>query len=302
MHQHTVIVICGPTAAGKTGVAIQIAKSLNTEIISADSRQCFQELNIGVAKPTAADLAAVHHWFINSHSIIKEVNAGVFEKYALSAAEKIFENHTTAVMVGGTGLYIRAFCEGMDNIPLVDTNMRNKVLAEYEQNGLKFLQKEIAEKDPDFWKIAEQQNPARLMRALEVFLSTGKSITTFRKGDKKDRPFKIIKIGLTLPRPQLYQQIDNRVDAMIEQGLLNEVSELCKYESLNALQTVGYKELFDHLNGKLSLEHAIENIKTNTRHYAKRQLTWFKKDTKITWFNPNDIAADNMLAAINPFK
>src|SRR4051794_302015 len=250
LHGKTVIIICGPTAVGKTAFAIQLAKALQTEIISADSRQCYRELNIGVAKPSDIELAAVFHWFINSHSIHEEVNAGIFEQYALDAAANIFTNYAAVVMVGGTGLYIKAFVEGMDNVPVVDPVVRQKVVSDYEEKGLFFLQNEIAEKDPDFWQVAEQQNPQRLMRGLEVFLSTGKSITTFRKGNKKDRPFNIIKIGLELPRQQLNEQINYRVDKMMEDGLLAEVMDLYDSKFLNALQTVGYRELFDFMENK----------------------------------------------------
>lgn len=299
MHSHTIIIICGPTAVGKTAFAIQLARALQTEIISADSRQCYKEMNIGVAKPCAEELAEVRHWFINSHSIHEEVNAGIFEQYALHAAAKIFGNHTTAVMVGGTGLYIKAFCEGMDEFPAINPLIRQQIIVDYETKGLEFLQKQIAELDPYFWKVAEQQNPQRLIRALEVFISTGKSVTTFRKGDKKKRPFNIIKIGLELPRAQLNEQINNRVDKMMEEGLLAEASALYKYKSLNALQTVGYKELFDYLDNQYSLKEAEEKIKINTRHYAKRQMTWFKKDNTISWYNPHNVSAKDVLSSIN---
>ena len=282
----TVIIICGPTAVGKTSFAIQLAQLLNTEIISADSRQCYKELNIGVAKPSNEELESVQHYFINSHSIHDDVNAAVFEEYALAAADTIFQKHTTAVMVGGTGLYIKAFCEGMDAIPEIDKAVRQQVIDLYEANGIQYLQNELAEKDPEFWKDAEPQNPQRLMRALEVLLSTGRSIKTFQKGTKEQRPFNIIKVGLELPREQLYNQINTRVDEMIEQGLVDEVKSLLPYKNLNALQTVGYKEIFEYLDNKITLAEAVNNIKTNTRHYAKRQLTWFKKDADIEWINP----------------
>lgn len=286
MHQHTIIIISGPTAVGKTAVAIKLAQLLQTDIISADSRQCFKELNIGAAKPSSEELNAVHHYFINSHGIGEEVNAGIFEKYGLHAAEQIFEKHDVAVMVGGTGLYIKAFTEGMDEMPLIDRAVRQKIIDSYEQNGLEYLQKEVAENDPGFWAIAEKENPQRLMRALEVVLSSGKSVTSFRSGKKESRPFNIIKIGLELPREELYDRINKRVDMMVEHGLADEVSQLLPHKNINALQTVGYREFFDFFDGKASLQQAIANIKTNTRRYAKRQLTWFKKDEEITWVNP----------------
>lgn len=287
MSSKTVIVICGPTAVGKTGTAIQLAQLHQTKIISADSRQCFRELNIGVAKPTEHELAAVPHFFINSHSVQEEVNAVVFEKYALATADTLFQDHSTAVMVGGTGLYIKAFCEGLDNIPAIDYTIRQQITDNYHQQGLAYLQTELKAKDPLFWEKGEQQNPQRLMRALEVLLSTGQSITTFRRGEKAERPFNIIKIGLELPREKLYKQINDRVDAMIENGLVEEVQNLQSYKSLNALQTVGYAEIFEYLEGKKTLSQAIDDIKKNTRHYAKRQMTWFKKDTAIRWFSPH---------------
>ena len=299
MYPNTIIVVCGPTAVGKTAFAIELAKALQTQIISADSRQCYKELNIGVAKPSDKELAEIHHYFINSHSIHSEVNAGVFEQYALDASAKIFEHHTTAILAGGTGLYIKAFCEGMDEMPAVDPAIRQKVTADYEEKGLEFLQRQIKEKDPHFWNVAEQQNPQRLMRALEVILSTGRSVTTFRTGDKKKRPFNIIKIGLELSRLQLYEKINYRVNQMMQEGLLEEAKALYDYKSLNALQTVGYQELFDFIDNRISLKEAVEKIQVNTRHYAKRQMTWFKKDAAIRWYNAQNVSAENVLSSIN---
>ncbi len=286
MHKNTVIIVCGPTAVGKTSFAIELARALQTDIISSDSRQCYSELNIGVAKPTIAALQSIHHHFINSHSITDEVNAAVYEQYALKAALTIFLSNNVAVMVGGTGLYIKAFCQGLDNIPTIDPAIRKQIAENYAQFGLEYLQHELSAKDPEFWAFAEQQNPQRLMRALEVLRSTGQSITYFRNGVQAERPFNIIKIGLELPREQLYQRINERVDVMIQQGLVDEVKLLQSKQHLNALQTVGYSEIFDFLKGKIDLNEAIANIKTNTRHYAKRQMTWFKKDPGIHWFHP----------------
>ncbi len=287
MTSKTVIIICGPTAVGKTALAIELAKSLQTEIISADSRQCFKELNIGVAKPSPLELTTIYHHFINSHSIHETVDAAVFEQYALQAVNDIFQNNDVAVMVGGTGLYIKAFAEGMDDIPAINPSIRLELSNKFQLHGLLWLQEIVKEKDPAFWQHAEQQNPQRLLRGLEVILSTGKSITTFRKGVKKQRPFRIIKAGLELPRPELNERINSRVDEMILNGLVDEVKSLLPFQNINALQTVGYREFFDYFNGTLPLEKAIENIKINTRHYAKRQMTWFKKDVEIRWFSPN---------------
>ena len=281
------IIIAGPTAVGKTTFAIQLAQHLRTQIISADSRQCFKELNIGVAKPSAAELQTVPHHFINSHSITEEVNAAVFEGYALQKVNEIFVQHDTAVMVGGTGLYIKAFCEGIDALPEIDLAVREKIITSYHQHGLQWLQKEIEKNDPVYFAKGEIKNPQRLMRALEVKLSSGESITYFQTKQKKQRDFKIIKIGLELPRELLIKNINQRVDAMMEEGLLDEVKELHQYKNLNALQTVGYKEIFDYLDGAATMENAEEQIKINTRQYAKRQMTWFKKDLEFKWVSPH---------------
>jgi tRNA dimethylallyltransferase len=293
----TVIIIVGPTAVGKTAFAIDVARYLDTDIISADSRQCYKELNTGVAKPDQEQLQQVKHYFINSHSIHEDVNAVTFEHFALTAVSEIFQTHRHAVMVGGTGLYVKAFAEGLDDIPAIDEQVRNNIIAAYNKNGLGWLQQEIQRKDPGFWADAEQQNPQRLMRALEVVESTGRSITAFRKGTKQQRPFRIIKVGLELPREILYDRINSRADQMIASGLEKEAKLLLPFRHYNALQTVGYKELFEHFDGVTSLETAINAIKTNTRHYAKRQLTWFKKDEEIKWFSA-DTAAESVLRQV----
>ena len=285
----TVIVIAGPTAVGKTALAIQLAQHFKTQIISADSRQCFTELNIGTAKPTIAELSTVLHYFINSHSIHQEVNAATFEQYALQSADAIFANNPVAVMVGGTGLYIKAFCEGLDEMPAIPSQVRSHIVKQYEEEGISFLQNELQQKDPGYWQVAEQQNPQRLMRALEIFNATGNSILSYQNKKAVERPFNIIRIGLELPRETLYQRVNLRVDEMMREGLLEEVKSLQPNQHLNAMQTVGYKELFDYLNGKTDLPKAIDLIKQNTRHYAKRQLTWFKKDKEITWFAPDEL-------------
>ncbi len=286
--QPTVIVIVGPTAVGKTAFALAVANHFNTAIISADSRQCYQELSIGVAKPSATELAAAKHYFIGSHSINEEVNAGVFEKYALDAAAKIFNTNTVAVMVGGTGLYIKSFCEGIDAMPSIDPALRNSIIADYEKNGLAWLQQEVQKNDPVYWnQTAEQNNPQRLMRALEMVLATGKSITHFQSAQKVTRPFNILKIGLSMPREILNARINSRVDTMMEEGLLQEVTSLLPSAHVNALQTVGYQEIFAHLRGEITLEDAVAQIKQHTRQYAKRQMTWFTKDSLINWLELN---------------
>lgn len=281
----TCIIIAGPTAIGKTSLAIEAAKHFSTQIISADSRQCFRELNIGVAKPSPEQLASVHHYFINSHSIHQPVSAAGFEAYALSAAKEIFLSNDIAVMVGGTGLYIKAFCDGLDAIPAIDEKVRQAIITSYQKNGLSWLQNEVKQNDPAFFINGEIENPQRLMRALEVILSTGRSIISFQSRNKKQRDFNIIMIGLELQREELYERINLRVDQMIGEGLMDEVKLLIPFKDLNSLQTVGYRELFDYFEGKVPLEKAIDNIKQNSRHYAKRQMTWFKKEEGIVWMN-----------------
>lgn len=282
----TVVIVVGPTAVGKTAAAVRLARQLKTEIISADSRQCYRELNIGVAKPSGAELAAVRHYFIDSHSIADDVNAATFEELALEWTMGIFRHSPVAVMVGGTGLYIRAFTNGLDAIPPVDQNIRGHIRQHYEEHGLGWLQGEVQKYDPEFYAVGEIQNPQRLMRALEVRMSTGQSILSFRNRQPRPRPFKIRTIGLTLPREQLNQRIDQRVDQMMASGLLAEVEGLLPYRDHNALQTVGYKELFRYLDGHYTLEAAVGAIKTNTRQYAKRQLTWFHRDLSVEWVEP----------------
>ncbi|MFN0083306.1 MAG: tRNA (adenosine(37)-N6)-dimethylallyltransferase MiaA [Ferruginibacter sp.] len=285
----TCIIIAGPTASGKTDLAIKVAKHFHTEIISADSRQCFKELNIGVAKPTIAQLADVKHHFINSHSIQAKVTVADFETYALDALENIFKKNDIAVVCGGTGLYIKAFTDGLDDITEASAEVKNEIALGYHQHGITWLQQKIQALDPLFWAEGEVQNPHRLLRALEVFITTGKSIITLQKGEKKQRPFNIIKIGLTLPRHVLYNRINGRVDAMQATGLEDEAKSLLPFKSLNALQTVGYKELFQYFEGEISQERAFELIKQNSRHYAKRQLTWFKKDDEFMWLTQEEV-------------
>lgn len=284
--QKTVIIICGPTAVGKTSVAISLAKHFHTEIISADSRQCFKELNIGVARPSANELKEIPHHFIASLSINEEVNAASFEQYALQKVNELFKKYNVVIMVGGTGLYIKAFCEGLDKIPAIDLLIRKRIMGEYEQKGLQWLQDEVKKKDAEFFAVGEIQNPQRMMRALEVVESTGQSILSFRKNEKTKRDFKIIKIGLELSKEELHRNINTRVDKMIADGLVDEVRSLLAFRNLNALQTVGYSEIFEYLAGKISLETAVDEIKKNTRQYAKRQMTWFKKDKEIKWVKP----------------
>lgn len=283
----TCIAILGPTAVGKTAVAIKLAQYYSTSIISADSRQCYKELNIGVAKPSAEELRSVEHFFINSHSITEEISAAGFEKQALKYAEQVFTTRDKIILAGGTGLYIKAFLEGMDEIPEVDSALRNQIIEGFKSQGILWLQDHLKAEDPLFAERGEMLNPQRCMRALEVVRTTGRSILSTHTGAKKIRPFKIIKIGLELPREELYQRINHRVDLMIENGLVEEARSVYAFRHLNALQTVGYRELFEYFDNRISLARAVELIKQNTRHYAKRQLTWFKRDAEIKWLAPN---------------
>lgn len=284
----TCIILAGPTAVGKTAVGIELARHFNTSIISADSRQCYREMNIGVARPSPEELAAVPHYFIASHSIHDEVTAASFEAYALDAVETIFRERDVAVMVGGTGLYIKAFAGGMDIIPPIPATIRSEVQEGYAANGLAWLQTQLRGKDPVWFANGDTQNPQRMMRALEVVITTGKSIRHFQQANPMPRGFRIIQTALELPRPVLYERINQRVLTMMENGLLDEVKDLLPYRALNALQTVGYKELFDYLDGQCSLEEAVHMIQQHTRNYAKRQLTWFRRQPATAWFSPLD--------------
>ena len=285
MHK-TVILLVGPTAVGKTALALQIAEQYGTAIISADSRQCFKELNIGVAKPTPLELARVPHYFINTHTISEDVSAAVFEQYALETVKKLFEKQDVVVMAGGTGLYVQAFCEGLDALPAIAPSVRKKIRDAYAVGGISWLSQALQQADPLYAAKGEMQNPQRMMRALEVIESSGQSLLSFQSNQKAKRPFRIIKVGLDLPREKLYERINQRVDAMMKMGLLEEVKALKSFAQYNALQTVGYKELYAYFEGAISLEAAVEQIKQHTRNYAKRQLTWFRKDEEITWFSP----------------
>jgi len=291
----TVYIIVGPTAVGKTTFAIELAKYLHTEIISADARQCYQEMNIGVARPTNQELVQVPHHFIASHSIQDTINASVFEQYALVKVEELFTTKDTVVMVGGTGLYIKAFCEGLDMIPPVDPAIRESIIQQFEKLGLRWLQKEVSVKDPIYWEKGEQQNPQRLMRALEVILGTGNSIVSYQQKNKITRPFNIVKIGIEMPRDLLYDRINQRVLNMVEQGLEQEVKNLIPFTALNALQTVGYSEWMPYFNGVTTKDQVIALIQQNTRHYAKRQMTWFKKDPEIKWYLSSKLNAAQII-------
>lgn len=278
------IVIAGPTASGKTAQAIALAKQLNTEIISADSRQFFKELTIGTSKPTAEQLAEVPHHFINSISIAQDYNAGIFETDALALIEILFKKHDVLIMAGGSGLYINAVLKGFDHLPEADKEVREQLRKELETNGIESVQKALLQKDPECFSRIDLQNPQRILRALEVCIITGKPYSTMlHYTNTTARNFSTKIFGLELQRSELYTRINSRVDKMIADGLTEEVKSLQAYRKHNALQTVGYKELFEYLDGNIQLDDAIALIKKNTRNYAKRQLTWFRKIEKINW-------------------
>ncbi|HTK20145.1 MAG TPA: tRNA (adenosine(37)-N6)-dimethylallyltransferase MiaA [Mucilaginibacter sp.] len=288
--QKKLIVIAGPTAVGKTTAAIKLAQQLKTEIISADSRQFYREMSVGTAKPDADELAQAKHHFIDSHSITENFTVGDFEKEALQLLDELFKTHDQVIMVGGSGLFLQAVVQGFDDLPTSDPQIRERLNQEFAEKGIEHLQQSLREADPDYYHQVDLNNPQRLIRALEVFESTGRPFSSYRKAAINTRPFESIKIVLDLPREALYNRINRRVDIMVEQGLVEEVRSLLSYRHLNALNTVGYSELFDYLDGKTDLDTAINSIKQNTRRFAKRQLTWFRKDKEIKWMradNPN---------------
>ncbi|MCO5279987.1 MAG: tRNA (adenosine(37)-N6)-dimethylallyltransferase MiaA [Chitinophagales bacterium] len=287
----TLIVVCGSTAVGKTSLSIELAKLFGAEIISADSRQFYREMNIGTAKPSEEELGEVLHHFINNISIFtKHYSAGKFEYEVLQFLEKYYLHKSVAVMVGGSGLFINAVCSGFDKIETKDESELWATRKFLNTQTLEWLQNEVERLDAEYFEIVDKKNPIRLKRALEIIYSTGKKYSEQRIGKKAERPFHIIKIGLTLPRELLYEKINQRVDVMIQQGLLDEAKALFINKKLPALNTVGYTELFDFIEDKLSLDEAVALIKQNTRNYAKRQMTWFKKDENIKWFQPNEKA------------
>ncbi len=284
----TLIVIVGPTAVGKTDLAIRIAEYFQTEIISADSRQIYKELEIGTAKPTPAELARVGHHFINTRSITEEYDAGTYSKEARQKIDQLFLAHDWLVMCGGSGLYVKGVLEGFDDLPDVAPEVRHRIIIEYDQKGLAWLQEEVFLNDPDYFAMVDRQNPQRLMRALEVIRSTGKPFSGYRKKEKIDLPFNVIKIGLELAKEELYKRIDDRMDVMIERGLFEEAKRFFAFRNHNSLQTVGYQETYGFFEGVYDRDEAIRLMKRNSRRYAKRQMTWFKRDGEIKWFGPGD--------------
>lgn len=281
------IVIAGPTAVGKTDLAIRLAQHLHTEIISADARQLYKELGIGVAKPSNDQLRLVPHHFISSHSIHDQYNAADYGEDALVVIKKLFETHDQVILCGGSGLYIKALLEGFDDAPEIDKNIREAIVAEFNEKGLAWLQGEVKEHDPEYFEIVDQKNPHRLIRSLEITRATGKKMSDWRKQSKRELDFNVVKIGITLPITILYDRIDKRMDQMIADGLFDEAKELYKFKDLQALQTVGYREIFAFMDHAYDRNEAIRLLKRNTRHYAKRQLTWFRKDPGFIWLRPD---------------
>ncbi|MFM8851088.1 MAG: tRNA (adenosine(37)-N6)-dimethylallyltransferase MiaA [Cytophagales bacterium] len=292
MQDKKLVVIVGPTASGKSALAIDLALRWNTEVISADSRQIYKELEIGTAKPSDQELKLVKHHFVNTHSIEEVYNAAQFGMDAEALILHLFLKHDYLIVCGGSGLYLKALLEGFDEMPEVPAEVRDKIVAEYKDKGLGWLQAEVKHKDPNYFETVDIQNPQRLMRALEVFAATGKPFSEWRKKSKKTLPYSLIKVGLDLNRDKLYERIDARMDKMITNGLFEEAAKFYPQKHLNALQTVGYQEIFDFMDGLFDKEEAIRLLKRNSRHYAKRQLTWFRRDAEVHWFQSSDAARD----------
>lgn len=298
MSSRVLLTVVGPTAIGKTALGILLAKHYKTEIISADSRQFFKEMEIGTAVPSKEELQAVPHHFIQHKSIFDPYSVGDFEKEAISFLEELFKNHDITVMVGGSGLYVDAVVSGLDEFPEVDPIIRENLNQRLEEEGLESLQNELKIHDPEYYKIVDLENPHRLIRALEVSITAKKPYSSFLDQQKPKRSFRALYIGLDAPREVIYSRINARVDLMMEYGLLEEAKKLHAHKHLNALQTVGYKELFEYLDGHCPLEHAISEIKKNTRRFAKRQLTWLRKNESILWI-PYNLEPDKMIELIN---
>ena len=290
-NSNKLICVVGPTGIGKTALSMALAKNINSEIVSADSRQFYTELEIGTAKPDQTELSSVPHHLINSLSIFDAYDVRKFELEALEAIEMIFSKNNVALLVGGSGLFVNAICYGLDELPSVENMIRQELISELSANGLEPLVKELKMVDPDYCKKADLKNPHRVMRALEVFRGTGKQFSSYRSGEKSTRSFDVIWIGLEMDRGELYKRIDNRMDLMVEHGLFEEAEKYYAQRHLNALQTVGYKEIYGYLDGDYDKEETIRLLKRNSRRYAKRQMTWFKKNDEIQWFSPDDIEA-----------
>jgi len=291
MSTKRLLVIVGPTGSGKTELSIRLARHYGIPVLSTDSRQFYRGMPIGTAQPTAEELQAAEHHFIASHDITEHLSCGAYEAQALALLEKLFARHDRVVAVGGSGLYVRALCEGMDELPKTDEALRRELTERLRREGLAALAEELGTLDPEYYRTVDRSNPARVVRALEVCLQTGRPYSALRTGVKRSRPFDIVKIGVDLPRDVLYARINRRVERMLAEGLEAEARKLYPHRELNALQTVGYRELFDYFDGRTTYEEAVELIKRNTRRYAKRQLTWFRRDGGIRWFAPDDTQA-----------
>jgi len=285
----TLIIISGPTGIGKTDLAISLAQRLDTEIISADSRQFYKELKIGTAMPDEEQLNAVKHHFIGNLSIHDYYNASMFEVDALKVLGELFQKKEQVIMPGGSGMYIDVICNGIDELPDIDQEIRAQLQERFENEGIESLRFELKRLDPEYYRIVDLKNPKRILKGLEICMMTGKTYSSFRTSVKKERDFKILKIGLNMNREMLYQRIDARVNKMVDAGLIEEARTYYPFKNVNALKTVGYKELFEYFDGKHDLNKALELIKRNSRHYAKRQLTWFARDKEINWFEPTEI-------------
>src|ERR1035437_76498 len=293
----TLLVLLGPTGVGKTDISLQLAEYFDCPIISSDSRQFYRELKIGTAAPSPGHLARVKHYFIGTHSIHDEYNAGQYELDTIQLLDELFQKHKFVLLVGGSMMYIDAVCKGMDDIPGVDIETRAFWQKEFAEKGLEFIQNELKRVDPVHYQQVDIQNPKRIIHALEICSISGKPYSEFRTGKRKDRNFKILKIGLNRPRPELYERINSRVDEMMEEGLLNEAKEFYPFKNLNTLNTVGYKELYEYLDGNCTLDFAVNMIKQDSRRYAKRQMTWFNRDKEIHWFEPTD--EDEVIGFVN---
>ena len=278
-------IILGPTASGKTALSIELAKKLNTEIISCDSRQFYKELKIGAAPPNKEQLQKIKHHFIQHLSIKENYNIGRFEEDSIKKISTLFKIYDNLILVGGSGLYIDAVCNGLDNIPQTPKEIRDRINNEFSEKGISWLQEKVKKIDLDFYQKSDISNHQRLKRCLEVYQNTGEKISSFYKKEKRKRDFKIIKIGISIEREKLYNRINQRVDQMIKNGLIDEAKKLLQHQKLNALNTFGYKELFDFFDNKIDIETAVEDIKKNSRRLSKRQMTWFKRDKQINWFN-----------------
>ncbi len=288
MKQHYLVTIVGPTAVGKTAVAIAMAKYFNTEIISADSRQFYREMKIGTAIPSAEQLAAVRHHFIGNRSVQEYYNASMYEYEVLALLDGLFDRYDVIIMAGGSGMYIDAVCNGIDDFPAVNALVRENLKSAFQQKGIDWLRSQLKESDPAYYSQVDLSNPKRLLKALEIITMTGRPYSSFLTRQKKERDFGIIQTGLNIERKQLYENINLRVENMIRKGLVEEAKALHPFRKLNALETVGYKEIFDHLEGKTSLKEAIDLIKRHSRQYARRQLTWFRKNKHVRWFSPDE--------------